>query len=511
MQRFSVYRNGAPAKEIDLAGAYAFGQDNVPVRADLSVEDGRILCSKGNEGACGLALLWDADRAGRFLLPTGRLPDRGKDYNLNVELARAQVGRIAQKREDWGLMDHPAGKGVNGEFDEVRRAFVDSLKTPDGGAAAAKADEALSRSIALGEKMSLIHADLLLERRVSSESPELSAIGTAVNIAVDDEAYSERILPVCDFITIPMPWKTIVPREDERNFSAIDPWVNWAAKNHCDIHTGPLLSFEESQLPEWLYLWDDDYESVRDWALEHIGQVVQRYRKHVKVWNVVSSLHAVNTFDLSFDELMELTRMSCRLVKRLAPNAQVMIDLTSPWGEYYARNQRTIPPLLYADMAAQSGVKFDSLGVQFCMGVPTEGLYMRHMLQIATLLDEFVAFGKPIHVSACEVPSDVSPDKNASVGQDPVERAGRWRTPWSQQCQAEWLSAFFRLAFARPYVESICWRDLTDRREHFLPHGGLCTEKLQPKAAYGELQKLRAMFRANHGQAGDAGGNGPTG
>ena len=32
-------------------------------------------------------------------------------YILNVELARAQLMRIAQKREDWGLFDYPGAEG----------------------------------------------------------------------------------------------------------------------------------------------------------------------------------------------------------------------------------------------------------------------------------------------------------------------------------------------------------------------------------------------------------------
>ncbi|MHC4718456.1 MAG: hypothetical protein ACYS5V_15905, partial [Planctomycetota bacterium] len=60
MLRFEVYRDGQPAEHVDLSGAYVFGQDRIPVRADLAAAKGQIRCLKRGHGACGLALLWEA-------------------------------------------------------------------------------------------------------------------------------------------------------------------------------------------------------------------------------------------------------------------------------------------------------------------------------------------------------------------------------------------------------------------------------------------------------------------
>ena len=165
MLRFDVFRNSGPLSDIDLAGAYVFGQDSIPVRADLAAAGGQISCIKRTAGACGLALLWEAGSAGRFLLPTTRLPERKKPYVLNVELARGQLGRIFQKREDWGLFDFANAKQLNKEFLAIRKLFVEALKAPTAAEAAALADRALAGSVTLGEKMTLFHADVLLNRR----------------------------------------------------------------------------------------------------------------------------------------------------------------------------------------------------------------------------------------------------------------------------------------------------------------------------------------------------------
>jgi len=408
--------------------------------------------------------------------------------------------RLIQKREDWGLFDYPEADALNKEFDATRRQFVASLEAGEPAEASVLADKALEESVTLGEKVALFHADVFLKRRTSlgATAPKVN-FGCRVDLPSTTEEYQERMREVFDFVCIPMHWKHAEPKERQYQYSQIDRWVNWSARARRPVHAGPLLSFEPASLPEWLYIWEHDYETLRDLIYEHIQTLVTRYRKQVSAWHVVSGIHAHNGFNLNFEQLMELTRMSCLLVKKLAPHSQVVIELVMPWGEYYARNLRTIPPLLYADMIVQSGVKFDAFGVHFLMGVPVDGYYVRDLLQISSLLDEFVPLGKPVHVTACGVPSAVTADAwDAWGGKAPARKAGSWHMPWSPMLQAEWLQAFCRIAISKPFVESICWQDLADYEGHCLPHGGLCHNDMTPKLAYKELRNFRAYLVAEY-------------
>ena len=368
MLKFDVYQNGVPANIIDLSGAYVFGQDNIPVRADLVADKGQISCIKRAGGAAGLALLWDSGKPGKMLLSTTRLPDRKTPYNLNVELARSRVMRLTQKREDWGLFDYDKAKPLNDEFDGVRRLFIASLNCDNPVEAAQKADDATARAIVLGEKMALFHGEVFIRRRRQGSARRVG-FGCVVDLLSGNNRYRQRIGETFDFISIPTTWKNLGPKERSYKWEQVDDWVNWAVANRRPIHAGPLVSFDPAHIPEWLYLWEHDYEALRDLIYEHIQRVVHRYEKKVSLWRVACGLHAYNSFNLSFEQIMELTRMSCSLVKKLAPQSAVLIDLVLPWGEYYARNQRTIPPMLYAGMAVQSGIRFDAFGVQVYMGV----------------------------------------------------------------------------------------------------------------------------------------------
>ncbi|MHC4294683.1 MAG: endo-1,4-beta-xylanase [Planctomycetota bacterium] len=498
MLKFSAYRSGAPIEELNLEGAYMFGQDMAPVRAEIAFADGQVSCAKRTEGACGLSLLWDTGEAGSFMLPTTRLLDHDKPYNLNVELARAQLMRIDQKREDWGLFDYQNAGQINEEFYEVRGKLVESIKASDNAEASVLADDALADAIILGEKLALFHADILLSRRKTSSTPiSRTGFGCIADLLSTSEEYYTLLREAFDFAVIPIPWKHTEPKERQYEYDEIDTWMDWAARARKPIYAGPILSFDKMNLPEWCYIWEHDYDSLRDVIYEHIQRIAQRYGKRVNVWNVVSGLNAHNELDLNFEQLMELTRMCCLLVKKLAPKTQVLIELHCPWGEYYARNQRTIPPILYADMAVQSGIKFDAFGLQMQMGAPVDGHYVRDLLQISSMLDQFVGFAKRVSITAAQVPSDVTEDTwDAWGGTKPVEMGGRWHAPWSQRLQAEWLQAFYRVAISKPFVDSICWRDLADYQGHYIPHGGLCRNNLAPKLAYKELCNFKALLAA---------------
>ena len=92
-----------------------------------------------------------------------------------------------------------------------------------------------------------------------------------------------------------------------------------------------------------------------------------------------------------------------------------------------------------------------------------------------------VSADSPVRDSACD----------SAAGE-----AGHWHAVWSQRLQAEWLQAFWRIAMSKPFVETVCWRDLADYEGHDLPHGGLCRNDMQPKLAFKELRNFKASLLA---------------
>ncbi len=495
---FEAYKDGATTADVDLSGAYVFAQDGIPVRADIVSEGNQINCMKNTPGACGLAVVWEVGENGKYMLNTTRLRDRRKPFNLNLELARARMMKLYQKREAWGLFDHEDMKACNDEFNQIRNIFISALQTEvsDQAEAAKLADEALNKAMLFGEKMALLHTEIMIKHPPLAMNNKGIICGTTVPLTEEVAASTDKLRDGMDFVTIPMPWALLEPEKGKNQFEMVDKWIDWATHEKKVIHAGPIISFAPDQLPQWLFRWKDDFGTMLSLVKSHVERVIERYAGRVGVWNVASGLHSINAFDLNFDQITELTRSVCRLAKKAAPNSQVLIDIPMPWGEYYARNQRTVPPLLFSDMAYQNDMKFDAFGLHIEMGIPEDGYFVRDILEISARLDEFTPYGKAIHITACQVPSS-SQTSPLEAGKDPyeVEKAGRWHGQWSQRLQAEWLQAVYRIAFSRGIVESFCWRDLADGPDHCIPNCGLCSATMEPKLAYKELRNLHIAMQ----------------
>ncbi|MFQ5495186.1 MAG: endo-1,4-beta-xylanase, partial [Phycisphaerae bacterium] len=381
---FAVYSNGQPATTVNLSGAYLLGTDDVPLRAEITFQDGVITCRKRAAGPAGLALLWDVPGVGTIMLDTIRVPEREKPYTLQLELARARLTRINQKTEDWGLLDFVGMEDVVEEIEQARNGLIRALQADDLPTAAALGNEALALAVKASESLSRRHADVLFERRKQMGAFPKRVLGCAIPLDRPTEAVRKRLVAATDFVTVPIAWRDLEPSEQTFNWKPLDTWVELLSKHHIPMKGASLLSFSERHVPDWLYIYEHDFEAVRDFVSAHIGRVVQRYADRVPVWDAISGIHACNTFHFNFEQLMELTRMCPALIKQFAPRAVTLIDIVAPWGEYYSRNPRTIPPMLYAEMIVQNNVQFDAFGVQIYVGLGLEGMYVRDMFQISS-------------------------------------------------------------------------------------------------------------------------------
>ena len=493
MLSFAVYSNGKPAGKVNLAGAYVLGTDDVPLRAEISFKDGVITCTKRAAGPAGLALLWKVAGAGTVLLETVRVMERDRPYILSVELARGRLMRINHKLEDWGLLDYAEMEDTAARIEKARETLIQALQADTDARAASLGDEALALAVTASEELTRCHAELFLARRKQTDGFGRRVFGCAVPLDKPAEAFRKRLKPAFDFVTVPFIWRDIEPGEQTFNWKPLDACVEALAQQHISLKGSALLSFSERHVPDWLYIWEHDFDTIRDLAFEHVRRVINRYGQYIQTWDVISGIHANNCFTFNFEQLMELTRMTAALTKQVCPRGVAIVNLIAPWGEYYARNQRTIPPLLYADMAVQSGVNFDAFGLQFQFGPGIDGLFVRDMFQISSLLDHFAKVGKPLHITAVQVPSSTAPAARGE-GTEGVQVAegGIWHEEWSESVQAEWLHQFIVIALSKPFVESVSWHCLTDDARHVVANGGLLRSDLAPKAAYKRLVKARA-------------------
>lgn len=490
--KFEVFSNGQRLQQFTPRFASAMGPESVPMPGEVVFRDGLLELTRTDGHALGVSLLWELGEYGTFQLETTRLPAREQPYNLNVELARSRLMKIVQKQEDWNLFDFPRTEKYMLRFREAQQTFAEALGILDDPAnASLLADRALQMAVEVSDQLSLFHADLLLNRRRATSALPKHLIGCRVDCTVQNQKYKDTLVEHFDYAILPMPWKQIQPEEGQFVTQGIDEWVDFLTKKRIPIVAGPLIDLSEHQIPDWMFIWEHDADSLREMAFDYVQKVVQRYRKHITVWNVVAGLHTNSAFTMSFEQIIELTRQLVAHVKQIHSSARTLITIQQPYGEYHAKSSNSVPPMLYAEMISQAGISFEGIGLEIVQGVPSRGGYMRDLFQISSMLDRFSTIGRPVFITGVSAPGRFNPDPgDSSEGKlDPAE-AGRWKKQWDPAVQAEWSDLVYKLALSKPFVESVAWADLSDSSAT-VPSGGLLDDMLKPKPAMLKLQELR--------------------
>jgi hypothetical protein len=483
--KFHVFRDGELLEKFGLHGAHMFGTDGISIRrAKIAVNNGVIECTRPNVETAGLALLWSVSGFGRILLPTTCLPERDRPYNLNVEIARAKLMQITNRREDWSFFD-----SIEGMEDISRRSqdlFIEAIQNiGDGPKASRLADESLKRAMIYSEKLAVRHGKLLFDKRRKSHGFGRGCLGCRMDPRqIGTPGYIDRLTEFFSTVTVPVNWAQIEARKGHLDFSKVDQCISLLHGRKVMIGAGPLLRFTENELPPWLLQSGAGFEKMRELAYQFVSKVVARYANVIHRWYVISGLNAYNQFNFNFEQILEMTRAASMGVRAASSRAVKIIEVSHPWGEYYATTPNSIPPFVYMDMVVQSGTNFDAFGLQMRFGKDEAGMHLRDMMQISSILDCFAVVSKPLYITGVEVPS--------SNGSGPFDGqvAGVWHQKWDPMRQSQWLNRFYKIALGKPFVEAVNYGNLVDSPDSTIAHSGLLTESLEPKESFGTLKRL---------------------
>ncbi len=509
MLKFRVVGDDSADPPLVLRNAHLLGADNIAVRGSIQFDGSTITCDKRAVGPAALSLQIPVGDVGEVTVQTCLLPDCDEPYLLYLELARHRLMLLLSKQEDWMMFDLPADHPAMKRSQLARSLFVKALNVDDDEAATQRlARESLAAAADASEELALAHADLLHNRRRQSGNYRRAVLGCGVALEQTTEQIRRSLSANFDYVAVPTRWRRIEPQEQQYDWSLLDNWAEWAHRTRMALLAGPVVSFCPLCSPDWLGVMEHDYETLRDTIYEHIERLVTRYRNVVTLWNVVSGIHTNSQLNLTLDQLMDLTRMAVMLVKKIQPNAKTLVEITHPFGEYYAANARSIPPMIYADMVLQSGMPVDAFGLRLLMGQARPGQYTRDLMQLSALLDRFNGLGKPLHITAAGVPSkpievelaraNGSGNHRGGPNHPPDSNSGHWRKPWSSLVQSHWLEAFYHIALSKPFIDSIAWVDLADHDKSELPHAGLAMPSLKAKGAFHRATAIRKALHAEY-------------
>ncbi len=524
MIRFAVFDDAGPAREWPLRHAHLICKEGYAVPATVCFEEGMIVCPRKTTDAVAIALQVDAGAPGLLTLQTCLLPPRDEPYLLNLELARHRIMMILNKLEAWGLTDLPTTDPVMQGFDEARDLFTQSLisGSREGGGfdveQARLAHRALELAIEASEKLALEAAERDLNRRftvVGTASPESddddtldgvdlmeqpplpAALGCTVHVDQFSEPLQAIVARHFEFIHCPMRWRDIEREEGKYRFNLSDRWIEWAIRvGKKRVAAGPILDFSARSIPKWLYIWQHDYDSFREFAYEHVKRVVTRYRKTVSRWTIVSGVNINQHFGFSLEQMLDLTRLAALLTKKLHPGAEVVVEIDQPFGEHGTHQRGAVPAMFYAEMVRETGINIDGIALRLQMGQGEMGRSTRDMAQLSDIIDQYAGLGLPLHITAIGAPhSPVPGRRREDEGDESFVDGGFWHRPWNQAVQARWMTEAMSIALSKFPVASVCWQALFDTTANpEMPHGGLITADGRAKASLRRLADVSGAY-----------------
>jgi GH35 family endo-1,4-beta-xylanase len=247
---------------------------------------------------------------------------------------------------------------------------------------------------------------------------------------------------------------------------------------------------------------DDLIVAVR----EHAARLLKRYRGAVQIWEAINEGHPQwSRLGLKDAGMVRVAKASVEEIRRLAPSAQIIVDVALPLDEdvslkYYPLiglvslgriGSLSSDPYQYLERLADAGVVYDLVALQVFNGawvnvawgvqVPAIDLF-----RFARLLDRYSKLGKPLQIAEIAVGSS--------------HHGGTFESWWharaNQETQADYLEGVFTIAYGNSGVQGINWWGLYDDYQ-FVQDGGLFDRSRRPKIAAQRLGKLLEQWRSS--------------
>jgi len=465
--------------------AYLSGIDRIVWPARVRLSDGQLLLEREvSESGC-LQLPWAVRDLGMVTLGTGTLIEQPEPYQLALELARGTISQLRAQLSDWQAAGLQVPRALADQVSEATQHLAWSAvsqETPE--VSTQRADEAIRLAVDAGDSLVAAYAEqvLLARRRGGVKLPTFLAgdLGTASL----DELTARQFVQTFNAAVVPLGWRDIEAVEGNFRWSVADRQVEWCLAHGLKVLSGPLLRLETRDLPDWLYLWEDDFDSLHDFVSGLVRKAVRRYQGKVSLWQCAARLNTADALSLTEQDKLRLAARVVELVRSLDPATPAAISFDQPWAEYMSRRDVDFPPLHFADALIHAGLDVRAIVLEINLGYYPGGTLPRTGVEMNRQLDCWSLLGLPLVISLV-VPSAGHEDRLAQ------RRDQTLPGDWTAATQQAWIARHLPLILAKPYVHGIVWSQLRDDHAHELAHGGLLDARGQPKPALRTLAGLR--------------------
>lgn len=481
-----------------LERSYLAGMEGIPWRSrnlwchPPQAGTNEFIIERSSSESGNFYMPWKVAGRGEMTLSTASLMERPGAYLLPLELARGTLNRLRNQTAEWKFMGLQMTDDFCAAMRQVSVIFSQAATSGDDVAAAADlAEQTISLALDAMEQLAASYSDQATAAR-QSNSPTLP---TFLSIRLDGRPLSpvERPAVVTAFNSamLAFNWRDIELSAGKFSWSAFDSQLDWCREQGLRILGGPLLQLDKHHTPDWLYIWEDQFDQVQASVLQYVRAVVERYRGKVHVWNCAARMNLEGAVKLSEEERLRLVVAVIDEVQRLDPRTPYIISFDQPWAEYLATAQHDFSPLHFADALVRGELGLAGIAVEMNFGYWPNGSQPRDILEVSRLLDRWNMLGLPLLVLQT-LPSSCAADPLARVTTTgPLQNAAACQTP---ELQRDFASQMLRLTLAKSFLHGYVWQDVSDAAPHEFSHGGLFDGQSKAKPILHAFTELRRKF-----------------
>lgn len=469
--------------------AYMAGIEGIPWHSRNSWQNDELVVQRELGDSGNLHVPWIVEGHGEVVLCTSSLMERRRTYNLPVELARGTISRVRNQVAAWQGAGLTPGAEFTKIFEEAQRDFIRSAALQlDPPRAASEAEAAIRCCLDAVDLLGRQYAREVLTIR-HQQIPRLNTLlAGALGSQPLSAAEAEGFLSAFNTAAVAVNWKEIERQEGKFDWTALDKQIEWCRVSGLKICAGPLVRLNKAGLPDWLYLWEDDFDNLQSYVLQFVAAVVERYRGKVHIWHCAAGMNVGGAIDLSEEHKLRLTVALIDAVRRADQRTPAIVSFDQPWAEYMGGQAYDLSPLHFADALVRAELGLAGIGLEMNFGYWPGGTWHRDLLEVNRLLDSWSLLGLPLLVLMTVPSGDDADPRAAHQSRALPQSTTGGNTPQTQAAVAERLVP---LLVAKQSIHGIIWNQLCDADPHDFPHGGVFDSQHASKPVLATLAAIR--------------------
>jgi hypothetical protein len=472
--------------------AYLAGIEGIPWLSRNTWERDTIIIDRAiRESGC-FHIPWNVDGFGECVLSTTSLMERRQPYHLPVELARGTLNRLRNQLATWQSAGLSTSTALTNHLSAAQQAFARAATSQiDPSAAASEAQRAIKLSLETIDSLARVYTQRVMTIR-HRDAPKLSTL-LAGNMGCKplSEKAARAFGSAFNSAIVPISWHDIEPDEGEFNWNDVDQQIQWCRKNGLKLCGGPLLRLDKRTLPDWLYLWEDDFENLQSYVYQFISAAVGRYRGKLQIWHCAAGMNTAGAVALTEEQKLRLTVGAIDTVRRADKTTPVIVSFDQPWAEYLRTEELDLSPLHFADALVRADLGLAGIAMEINLGYWPGGTLYRDVLEFSRKIDQWSVLGLPLLIMLT-IPSSAQDDPLARHSAKP-QRCADGTIP-SPATQSLFVQRLVPLLVSKQSVYGVIWNQFSDSQPHNFAHGGLLDAQDDPKPALSTL----AAFRKAH-------------